>query len=117
MSKLSSYQKGFTLIEVLIVVAILASLASIALQAYQNQIEKAANSACLAEVKSYANLVAVGFFVEGFDIPDLPDEQSSACTNYNISEVAVSIEATPKPPGGGQVICDMSGVAVCSHTQ
>src|SRR5690606_14226627 len=52
---MKSVQKGFTLIELMIVVAIIGILGAIAIPAYQNYTKKASESGCLAEVKGIAN--------------------------------------------------------------
>lgn len=44
---------GFTLVELMVVIAILGILTAIALPAYQEYAQRAANNACLAEARAY----------------------------------------------------------------
>lgn len=53
-------QKGFTVIELMIVVSILSILSAIALPLYSNYMQKTANNACLGEAKYYMTVAIAG---------------------------------------------------------
>lgn len=70
-------EKGFTLIELMIVVAIIAILTAVTLPAYRDYMQHSANNACLAEAKTYINS-AVANFAENTTAPDF---KASACVS------------------------------------
>jgi len=102
---MSRTASGFTLIELMIVVAIIAILSAIALPAYNNYRIRAAEGACQAEMKSYANFSLAT--LHNNDTPDpAPLEACSAAEDA--TAVGANITGTPQAPGTRRTLCDMN---------
>ena len=94
-------QQGFTLIELMIVVAIIGILAAIAIPAYSSYVNKSKVSACKAESVAYARVA----LAESAQNNTIPASNAKACTSIGNFVAGTGFTAVAKDAPPTTVTC------------
>lgn len=113
----SKKEYGYTLIELLIGLAIIGILIAVVLPSYNRYVSKAQQSACLSEVKGYSNQVL--YIINAKELNALPTAPTiNACNsitdaaNWTLT-TQQKIVAIAKSPSNARIECDIPNGSPC----
>jgi prepilin-type N-terminal cleavage/methylation domain-containing protein len=98
-------QKGFTLMELMIVIVIIGVLAAIGVPAYRNYIDNAKKQTCAANRRTLATAVGLYMTENNGDVPD--EVEVDDLKDYMTNADAV------KCPAGGNYSIEDTGAVTC----
>lgn len=109
--------KGFTLIELTIVITIIGVLISIAIPIYYQLTTKAATSSCLYEAKSYSNLVYIKLNEPDATVVSIASNPQSCLSITDArgwtSQTQQKVMATARNPSNVLIECDVPNGSPC----
>lgn len=111
-------QKGFTLIELMIIVALIGILAAIGISQYQRFIIDSSNNACLTEARGFSGAMLVSFSSGLAQEPVIWSACNPPAVGAGVPASGV-VAATPPnfsttPSGRGAALITCAGNAACS---
>ena len=110
-------QKGFTLIEMTIIIGVVSILAAFAIPSYQSYVSRAHSSACLSEVKGYSNYVFTMLNDQEESsisiVPTINTCQSITDATGWTLQTQQKIIAIAKSPSNARIECDIPNGSPC----